>query len=134
MSIGKVLLLFVCVCAMATAAIASDLVTGIFSRAKTAAGAVRGKASWYGEGYRGKTMANGQPFNPDALTCATWDWPLGAVLRIRCVDSLQSVRVTVTDRGPDKRLGRIIDLSRAAFERIANIKVGVVQVEIQQEL
>lgn len=80
-----------------------------------------GVASWYGDEHRGRPMANCQPFNPDALTCASWFYPLGTRLHVRCND--RAVSVVVTDRGPARRLvraGRVIDLSRAAFAHIAD--------------
>ena len=93
-----------------------------------------GRASYYSEEYRGKTMANGQPFNPDALTCATWKYPLGSVLMVRHYTprgNWRSVVVTVTDRGPDKRLGRLIDLSRAAFKHLTNLRAGLIDVDVE---
>ena len=92
---------------------------------------VRGKAAWYGEGYRGKTMANGQLFDPDARTCATWDFELGAVLRVRSLITGRVVLVTVTDRGPDRRLRRLVDLSARAFREIADPRWGVTEVEVE---
>jgi len=93
--------------------------------------AVTGMASWYGEGYRGKRMANGQRFDPDALTCAAWRWPLGARLRVEWRG--KSVIVTVTDRGPSLALDRIIDLSLAAFAAIAPLPLGIIEVQITEE-
>jgi rare lipoprotein A len=94
-----------------------------------------GEASYYGELYRGRRMANGKPFNPDALTCATWDWPLGAVLEVRRTCDSKRVRVIVTDRGPAEAFreqGRIIDLSVAAFERLAPRWLCVIDVYIEE--
>jgi len=93
-----------------------------------------GTASWYGEEHRGKLMANGRPFNPDALTAASWFHPLGTRLRVMSGDS--SVVVTITDRGPARRLvrqGRVIDLSAAAFRRLAGPELGLVEVMIIME-
>lgn len=111
-----------------------SLLTGC-SKAETHA---KGVASWYGEAYRGKTMANGQPFDPDALTCAAWNWPLGTVLSVRYRhprgyyrSDYRSVMVTVTDRGPDKRLNRLIDLSSRAFRHLAgDLGLGLIDVEV----
>lgn len=89
-----------------------------------------GKASWYGESYRGKKMANGKPFDPDKLTCASWEWPLGTKLRVTYFDRF--VVVTVTDRGPGRysgELGRLIDLSKAAFTALAETNLGVIEVD-----
>lgn len=89
------------------------------------------EASWYGDELRGRPMANGQPFNPNALTCASWDFPLGT--RLHVTHGSRTVVVTVTDRGPAKRLvkkGRRLDLSRAAFARLADPKLGLIRVEV----
>ena len=91
-------------------------------------------ASWYGEDHRGKPMANGRPFNPDALTAASWFYPLGT--RVRVIAGHSSVVVTITDRGPAKRLvrrGRMIDLSAAAFRQLARPELGLITVTITKQ-
>lgn len=93
--------------------------------------AVRGRASYYGDGYRGKRMANGERFDPDARTCASFAYELGTVLRVTCVRTGRQVLVTVTDRGPALMLHRTLDLSRRAFADIAPTKWGVIDVEIE---
>ena len=97
-----------------------------------AAVAESGTASWYGEELRGRAMANGKPFNPDAMTCASWNYPLGTKLDVQHVAAgiTNTVRVTVTDRGPNKRLGRVIDLSKAAFAKLAENKRGLITVQV----
>jgi rare lipoprotein A len=115
--------LFVLILCAAICCKAKDAIEAVRSR--------RGMASWYGESYRGRLMANGKPFDPDALTCATWDYAIGAVLLVTRGD--REVLVVVTDRGPDFDLvdkGRVIDLSRAAFSMIADPKDGLVEVTI----
>lgn len=93
-------------------------------------------ASYYHPNYKGRQMANGQPYDPAALTCATWDHPLGAELRLDYVSrrgARRSVRVTVTDRGPHERLvaqGRRFDLSLAAFRVLENPRAGVIEVTV----
>lgn len=94
-----------------------------------------GTASWYGEERRGKPMADGQPFDPDKLTAASWFYPLGTRIRVRAAGSTNTVEVTITDHGPAKFLvgkGRILDLSRAAFERLAHPDRGIIQITIQE--
>lgn len=81
-------------------------------------------------------MANGQAFDPDQLSAASWFYPLGTTVRVTRVWSgaRRSVKVVVTDRGPAFRLvdqGRIIDLSRASFERLAPVAVGLVEVTVE---
>jgi rare lipoprotein A len=97
----------------------------------------KGFASWYGEAHRGKLMANGQKFDPDKLTAASWFYPLGTKVRVTIKEpnfESRSVLVTITDRGPARRLvdqGRVIDLGRAAFKKLAQPDLGLVQVVVQ---
>lgn len=91
-----------------------------------------GVASWYGFELKDRPMANQQPFDPTKLTCASWYHPLGAVLRVTNISDGRAILVTVTDRGPAKRLKRIIDLSRAAFQSISNLDNGLITVQIEK--
>ena len=91
------------------------------------------KASWYGKECQGRKTASGQVFNPAALTAASWYYQIGTRVKVTNAKTGRSVDVVINDRGPAKRLvrqGRKIDLSRAAFERIADLKDGVVPVKI----
>jgi rare lipoprotein A len=98
-------------------------------------GAMNGLASWYGEAHRGKLMANGEEFDPDKLTAASWFYPLGTQVRVTLRSQPpRSVLVTITDRGPSKKLvneGRVIDLARAAFKEIASPDIGLVAVMVE---
>lgn len=85
-----------------------------------------GKASWYGEAHHGRLMANGKPFNMHGLTAASNSLPLGA--RVRVTAGKRSVVVRITDRGGFGKYGRIIDLSKAAFAKLAPTRRGIVQV------
>jgi len=87
-----------------------------------------GTASWYGEQHQGRKMANGQRFDRHKLTAASWYFPLGTRLRVVNVKNGKSVVVTVTDRGPNLRLHRILDLSEAAAERLGYRVDGLTKV------
>ena len=91
------------------------------------------RASWYGEKHRGLPMANGQRYNPDKLTGASWFFDFGT--KVMVTHENRSVVVEITDRGPAKRLvkeGRRIDLSRAAFAKLANPDFGLIDVTIKR--
>jgi rare lipoprotein A len=91
------------------------------------------RASWYGEKQRGLPMANGQRFNPDKLTGASWFYDFGT--KVVVTHRNRSVVVEITDRGPAKRLvneGRKIDLSRAAFAKLADPDLGLIAVTIKK--
>lgn len=104
-----------------------------------------GEASWYGEDHRGRLMANGQRFDPDKLTAASWFYPLGTRVRVTLKtpenvlnpQPSRTVLVTITDRGPHRRLvrnGRIIDLSHGVFRRLADPDLGLIEVIVRPEL
>lgn len=74
--------------------------------------------TYYSEEYRGRTMANGQPFDPDAYTCAHRTIKLGTMVEFS--RGGKTVLLPVTDRGPydkhdDGRYRKEFDLSAAAF-------------------
>jgi rare lipoprotein A len=83
-------------------------------------------------------MANGKRFNPDAPTAASWFYPLGTQVVVTAVPGnstlpARSITVTITDRGPARRLvrkGRIIDLSHGVFKRLAHPDLGLVPVVV----
>lgn len=90
-------------------------------------------ASWYGERHRGLLMANGKKFNPDRLTAASWFFDLGAKVVVK--RGHRSVVVVITDRGPARRFvkeRRTIDLSRAAFAKLAHPDLGLIDVTIKK--
>jgi rare lipoprotein A len=90
-------------------------------------------ASWYGEKHRGLLMANGQPFDPDKLTAASWFYDLGT--KVVVTHENRSVIVEITDRGPARLLlkaGRKIDLSRAAFAKLADPDLGLIEVTVRR--
>ena len=90
-----------------------------------------GTASYYSYECAKLPMANGRPFNPEKRTCASWFYDFGTVLAVRSLDTGRVTHVVVTDRGPNKRLvkrGRIIDLSKRAFEDICDLDKGLTRV------
>ncbi len=87
-----------------------------------------GTASWYGEQRQGRKMANGKPFDRFKLTAASWYFPLGTKIRVVNVKNGESVVVTITDRGPNLRLNRILDLSEAAADRLGYVGEGLTPV------
>jgi len=95
----------------------------------------RGNGSWYGPGFLGKKTANGDRFNQAELTAAHKTFPLGSRVKVTNLKNGNTVEVEITDRGPFVG-GRIIDLSKAAAEKLGMIGSGTapVQVELLSEL
>jgi len=89
-----------------------------------------GIASWYGPGFAGNLSANGEIFDPEALTAAHPNLPFGTLVRVINMDNGQSVVVRINDRGPYVH-GRIIDISAGAARSIGMIPTGVAQVKLE---
>ncbi|GAA4568029.1 hypothetical protein GCM10023176_21610 [Micromonospora coerulea] len=84
-------------------------------------------ASFYDEG---QMTANGETFNPDALTAAHKTLPFNTKVRVTNPANGKSVTVRINDRGPYID-GRCLDLSRAAFAAIASVGLGEVDVKYE---
>ncbi len=89
-----------------------------------------GIASWYGKFFQGRKTASGEPYNQNAMTCAQRNLPLGSLLRVTNLKNNRSVVVRVNDRGPVPQ-DRVIDLSRAAAERLGFSHKGLAPVKIE---
>ncbi|WLS77822.1 endolytic peptidoglycan transglycosylase RlpA [Erwinia pyri] len=91
-----------------------------------------GLASWYGEEAASNRTATGEQYDPDALTAAHPTLPLPAYVRVTNLANGRQLVVRVNDRGPYTP-GRIIDLSRAAGDRLnisnnTRVKVDYIKV------
>lgn len=89
-----------------------------------------GQASYYSDAYHGKKTASGVKYDKNKLTCAHNDFPYGSMLKVTHLENKKSVNVKVIDRGPYIK-GRIVDLSRAAAQKIGLIQDGVAQVKVE---
>lgn len=89
-----------------------------------------GMASWYGPGFHGKSTANGERFDQNALTAAHTTLPLPSFVRVTNLDNKKSVVVRVNDRGPFSR-NRIIDLSKGAAKKLDFIRHGHTKVRVE---
>jgi len=92
-----------------------------------------GYATWYGARFAGHKTASGALFDPRGLTAAHRTLPFGTWVEVTRVDTGESVRVRITDRGPygAPSQRRIIDLSRAAAARIDLVRAGVARVRVR---
>jgi rare lipoprotein A len=90
-----------------------------------------GTASWYGPAHNGRTTANGETFDMQALTAAHRSLPFGAVVRVTNLENGRTVKVRINDRGPYVK-NRIIDLSARAARDLGIKAGGVARVRIEQ--
>ena len=103
-----------------------------------AASQTQGMASWYSvesckrEGTSGIT-ASGEPLVDELMTAAKWDVPFDSLWRVTNLANGREIVVRVNDRGPSRRLkGRVIDLSRGAYRRLAGLETGLTRVRIER--
>jgi len=89
-----------------------------------------GTASWYGRWHAGRLTANGERFNPQAMTCAHRTLPLGSVVKVTDIATGKNVSLEVNDRGPYVK-GRILDLSEAAATALGVGDKGVMVVRVE---
>ena len=89
-----------------------------------------GKASYYAMKFQFRRTASGERLNNLLLTAAHKTLPFGTRVRVTNVKNGRPVVVTINDRGPFIK-GRIIDLTNAAFAKIASIDQGIVKVKIE---
>ena len=89
-----------------------------------------GIASWYGPPYHNRRGSNGEIYDMHAMTAAHRTLPLGSIVRVVNLDTKASVIVRITDRGPFVE-GRVIDLSKAAAEKISMLQKGTTQVRLE---
>lgn len=92
---------------------------------------VEGVATWYGADFQGRLMTNREPYNMhDPTTTASNAHPIGSLLRVTYLTSGAYVIVRVTDRGAF-RYPIVVDLSYAAFSRLADPRRGTIPVRVE---
>lgn len=89
-----------------------------------------GKASFYADKFEGRYTASGEKYKAKKLTAAHKTLPFGTKVRIVNLANNQSVEVTVNDRGPYVD-GRIVDLSKAAAEKLGFLNLGLAEVSLE---
>jgi rare lipoprotein A len=93
-----------------------------------------GKASYYCcKRFHGGKTAFGKTYNRNHLVAAHPSYPFGTLVRVTNLENERQVDVHIIDRGPtraQRKKGTIIDLSRAAAEKLGMIKQGRAQVRL----
>ena len=89
-----------------------------------------GWASWYGPNYNKRRSANGEIYDMNGLTAAHRTIPLNSIARVTNLKTGDSVVLRITDRGPFVN-DRILDLSKAAAQKIDVYRHGTAQVKIE---
>lgn len=89
-----------------------------------------GIASFYAQKFHGRQTANGNIFSSLKLTAACNVLPLGIWIKVTNVRNERSVIVYVNDRLHPKNK-RLVDLSRAAAEKLGFISSGITKVKVE---
>ena len=88
------------------------------------------KASYYHSSFHGKVTKSGEIYNENRLTCASNTHKLGTKLKVTNLENGKSVIVKVTDTGSFSKV--TLDLSKKAFERIAELEKGIINIKIKK--
>jgi rare lipoprotein A len=107
--------------------LSASIALSAFAPAAVEAASSCGIASYYGPGFHGRTTANGERFDSQAMTFAHRSLPFGTKVKVTNQDNGRSIIVRGNDRGPFYG-NRIIDLSEGAFARIASRGQGLAKV------
>ncbi len=91
--------------------------------------AEEGIAAYYSNVFQGRKTASGARYDKNRLTAAHNHLPFGTRVRVTNLKNGESVVVTINDRGPHGG-NRIIDLSRAAAEKIGLLHRGIGRVRL----
>jgi rare lipoprotein A len=89
-----------------------------------------GIAAYYSNKLHGRRTASGEIYNKNAMTAAHRTLKFGTRVRVTYLKTGRSVEVVINDRGPTSKR-RIIDLSRAAAERLGMIRAGIGRVKLE---
>ncbi|MDX2472576.1 MAG: septal ring lytic transglycosylase RlpA family protein [Candidatus Krumholzibacteria bacterium] len=89
-----------------------------------------GLASYYGHQYHGRTTANGETYDENAMTAAHRTLPFGTRVRVTNLENGKEVLLRINDRGPFVE-GRIIDVSWRAAQDLDFVQEGVVKARVE---
>ncbi|MCB9808626.1 septal ring lytic transglycosylase RlpA family protein [Candidatus Peribacteria bacterium] len=89
------------------------------------------EVSFYADDFHGQGTAFGETFNMHEITAAHRTLPHNTLVRVRNIETGESVVVRINDRGPYVD-GRDMDLSKAAFEQIAHTGQGVLHATFER--
>jgi len=91
---------------------------------------IYGIASYYANKFHGRKTANGEIFSQQKFTCACNVLPLGTWVRVTNLRNGRSVVVKTNDRLHPK-VKRVVDLTRAAAEKLGFISRGLTRVKVE---
>ena len=110
--------------------VASHLFATDTTEAKAKPRVVYGTASFYANSFHGKKTASGEIFSQQKFTAACNVLPLGTWIKVTNLRNGKSVIVRTNDR-LHARMTRVVDLSRAAADKLSYVKSGLTRVKVE---
>jgi|GEM_PF-100354 rare lipoprotein A len=89
-----------------------------------------GTASWYGNGFNGRTTANGEVFDENIVTVAHPTLPIPSLVEITNLENGRSIVARVNDRGPFVG-NRLVDVSARGAQLLGFKEQGSAQVRVR---
>lgn len=86
-------------------------------------------ASWYGQNFHGRQMANGEKFDMHKISAAHNKLPFGKQVLFENPENGKALIAIIKDRGPHIK-GRDFDLSYAAAKKLGFIKKGLAKLRV----
>jgi rare lipoprotein A len=136
----RTLLLLVLSCCLSTALPAQESVSTDTSHANAKAanhghldrsGKTRkGKASYYGQNFYSKKMADGTAMDPQSNVAASKTLPLGTKAKVTNLENGKTEEVEIKDRGPYVK-NRIVDVSPKTADKLGLKENGTAPVEVK---
>jgi rare lipoprotein A len=108
----------------------SNLLAGDTAEVKTKPKVLYGTASFYSNSFHGKRTASGEIFSQKKFTAACNVLPLGTWIKVTNLRNGKSVIVKTNDR-LHVRMTRVVDLSKAAADKLNYVKSGLTRVKVE---
>lgn len=89
-----------------------------------------GTASFYANKFNGRRTASGEIYRHEKFTAACNQLPLNTWIKVTCLRNHRSVIVRINDR-LNSHNKRLVDLSRAAAEKLGFIAYGITKVKVE---
>ncbi len=124
------LILFICVYLVPQIGLSQTKEEGAKKTTQKTSKILYGTASYYSNKFEGRKTANGEIFSQKKFTAACNVLPLGTWVKVTNLRNGKSVVLKTNDR-LHPSMKRILDLSRAAAQKIGYINSGLTRVKVE---
>ena len=124
------LILFICLYLMPQIVLSQPKEQGAKKSTQKTSKVLYGIASFYANKFDGRKTANGEIFSQKKFTAACNVLPLGTWLKVTNLRNGKSVVLKTNDR-LHPSMKRILDLSRAAAQKLGYINSGLTRVKVE---